>query len=504
MGRIVIQYERHKATFWQKYWGLILFPLFPIWALTADDGEAGWLDIDGRSFRLKYRKKSHPQVIDIPDGVHSIVYRKKSKLALAFNAWTRQDSPVLDSILDRMGAFDDYKLTGIQMDFGPNTVLTLSARGGYYMRECQIVDVKGVPQREVAPAGAPPSGDDSGSGCGKWLIALLIVALLLGGLATLMYLTLMEKTVKPAPDIDRHEMFTTTTTESATTTTAPEGDIMYVVADGGLRMRSEPNTDGKVILTVPTKSQIVVLRTEGDWSYVRYNGKEGWCASAWIFPSIEEATTTTTTKATTTTAPTGTDSVRIVTEGINEANRHIESYRGKTVSNAHTKETLTEDEVMDLFRNAYNLYMDYAWGNITGGFDSTGGTVYENVPILGSMDGVWRPGTHPEFPDFDTLVRSYYAYFADDLAADYLRDKIALINAKMYYTTYPGTGDEGVKSTVDYAVETVADGYNVKVTANYYRDYDNPDRITETKYFEFPLRREDGAWVFTKMQWIPN
>ena len=362
----------------------------------------------------------------------------------------------------------------------------------------------------LTSGGGGSTGGGGGTGCSKWVILVVVALLLLGGVGILMDGQKAEEL--PARDESGEPTYSDTVNggddanreEPTTTTTQPqEGDTMYVVADGGLRMREQPATDSKVILTVPTKSQVLVLSTEGDWSYVRYNGKEGWCASAWIYRSIADATSATST-TTTTTAPTGTDSVRIVTEGINEANRHIESYRGKTVSNAHTKESLTEDEVMTLFRNAYNLYMDYAWGNITGGFTPIGGPVYENVPILGSMDGVWRPGSHPEFPDFDTLVRSYYAYFADDLAARYLRDKIALINAKMYYTTYPGMGDEGVRSEVSYAVETVADGYTVKVTAHYYRDYDNPDQITETKYLDFPLRKEDGAWVFTKMQWIPT
>lgn len=353
---------------------------------------------------------------------------------------------------------------------------------------------------ETVLSAAGGSNNSSGSGCGKWPVIIVVALMVLGGLG-LLFGNQQDEMSGPAME----EPATTTTTAATTTTTqAPEGDIMYVVAEGGLRMRTEPNTDGAVILTVPTKSEVVVLRTEGDWSYIRYNGKEGWCASAWIFRSVEEATTTTTTKATTTTTAAGGDTISRVSEGIQEANRHIESYRGRTVSNAITQESLNEDEVMDLFRVAYDRYMAYVWGNITGGFESVPGPTYENAPIYGSMDGIWRQGIHPDYPDFDTLVRSYYAVFADDLAASYLRDKIALIDAKMYYTTYPGIGDEGVKSTVDYAVETVADGYNVKVTANYYRDYDNPDLITDTKYLEFPLRREDGAWVFTKMQWIPN
>ena len=105
------------------------------------------------------------------------------------------------------------------------------------------------------------------------------------------------------PDLDYYtseSLFTTTAPPTTTTvpTTQPTqvGKVMYVVAGGGLRMREQPNTDAAIILTVPTKSQIIVLYEEGDWSYVRYKNQEGWCASAWIFRSIEEATTTAATK----------------------------------------------------------------------------------------------------------------------------------------------------------------------------------------------------------------
>lgn len=349
-------------------------------------------------------------------------------------------------------------------------------------------------------SGGGGSSSSDGGGCSKWIVWVIVALMLLGGAGTL--LTRTHGAKEAGPIYDEPAVSTTSTTDT-TATAAPQGDTMYVVAKDGLRMRTEPSTESGIILTIPNESAVLVIRTEGSWSYVQYNGQEGWCSSEWIFHSIEEGTTTTT-QSTTTTTSSNEDALHIVSEGINEANRHIESYRGKTVSNAHTQASFTEDEVMTLFNKAYDLYMSYAWGNITTSFNPIGGTVYENVPILGSMDGVWRPGVHPDFPDFDTLVRTYYAYFADDLAAYYLRDKIALVNAKMYYTDYPGTGDEGVKSEVSYAVETVTDGYNVKVTANYYRDYDNPDQITDTKYLEFPLRREDGAWVFTKMQWIPS
>lgn len=280
---------------------------------------------------------------------------------------------------------------------------------------------------------------------------------------------------------------------------------MYVVADGGLRMREQPGTDGKVILTVPTESEILVLRTEGDWSYVRYNGKEGWCASAWIFRSIAEATTTASTTTTTTTvAPQ--DDTAIVERGIRDANARMESFRGQAVPGSITKDALTEDEVLDLFHRAYAQYTRHLFGGIADGFQPVpGARVYmtaADAHLYGSMSGQWQARTHPDYPTYDALCHSFFSCLSDNLSYSYLQDRLALIDGKMYFTDYPGWGDEGVKHDFTYAVAEAGAGYVVEVTANYYRNNDDPDQITETKTYQFPCNREDGAWVFTSMKWI--
>ena len=122
MGKIIIHYEKPYESFFGKYWGLILFPLLPFWLLARDDGMAGYLDIDGSTFKLKYKKKMHPQEIEISEGVHQIIYRKKSKFAIAFNLWTRSPGGTLDNVLDSMGAYDDYKLDG----FDPQSLKNVS------------------------------------------------------------------------------------------------------------------------------------------------------------------------------------------------------------------------------------------------------------------------------------------------------------------------------------------------------------------------------------------
>lgn len=74
----------------------------------------------------------------------------------------------------------------------------------------------------------------------------------------------------------------------------PEGSISTEPSDGSsvtatvttkggeLRLRTEPNLDCDVIDGIPNGAAVTVLRQEGDWSYVEYNGTRGWCASQYL------------------------------------------------------------------------------------------------------------------------------------------------------------------------------------------------------------------------------
>ena len=86
MAKIIVKFARDEFSTFGKYWGIFLFPFFVFWLLFRDDGDAGYLDMDGKKIaRLKYKKKKHPLVISIPAGEHIITYRKKSKLSMGLN-----------------------------------------------------------------------------------------------------------------------------------------------------------------------------------------------------------------------------------------------------------------------------------------------------------------------------------------------------------------------------------------------------------------------------------
>lgn len=511
MGKIVIEYEKHNETVWQRWWGLFLFPLILFWLLCRDDGMAGWLEVGGHTYKLKYRKKEHPQVIEVPEGECEIVYRKKSKAALLFHAWTRQGNEGFASVMDRMGAFDEYKLENCVVDFGPETVLTLSTRGGRLLRQCQVVSLTGVPQREPAPTATAPHGRKGGVGK---TISIIVAALLVVGLVVLLIGNTLTSgrgdvgypTGDETPVGGTAQGSTTiTTTAAATTTTTqavPRGEDMYVVAKGGLRLREGPNTDSAVLLTIPDRSRVTVLEMPNDWAYVYFDNQYGWCSSDYLFKTLEEATTTTTT---TTVAN---DDTFIIQQGVLEANFHIMYYEGKTVNGAVTTDTLTEDEVMALFQKAYTAYERALWGNVTSNFIPLEGKPVYRAPggtfLYDSMSDEWRAGTDPQFADFEELCQYYFSCLSDNIASSCLVNRVALIDHCMYYTNYFGIGDEGVKHTISYEVITTDTGYAVVATAQYFRDYDNPDMVTETLTFTFPCEKEDGAWVFTHMEDIPT
>lgn len=63
-----------------------------------------------------------------------------------------------------------------------------------------------------------------------------------------------------------------------------ETSVTAVVTTSGdaLRLRTEPSLDCDVIDGIPNGTEVIVLRQEGQWSYVEYNGTRGWCASEYL------------------------------------------------------------------------------------------------------------------------------------------------------------------------------------------------------------------------------
>lgn len=286
-----------------------------------------------------------------------------------------------------------------------------------------------------------------------------------------------------------------TTAPTTTTTTAPTADeplttgssftakTMYVVAGGGLRMREQPNTDAKIILTIPTKSKVLVLKEEGDWSYVRYNKKEGWCASAWIFRSIEEATTTAKPK----------DDATIIKEGKKAYNDFVRSYRGKSIKGALSKAEPSKEEILALFEKAEKAYDS---GPLSSSFEFSGdGPVYSD----GYTD--WMPGTAAGYDGIEDLCETYFSCLSDSIAYDCLKDQLAYIDGQLYSNGL-GIGADWVRVEINHKVEKDGDRYLVTTTIIYHNQeaYGGEDEIeTHVSICE----KEDGNWIFTKIVAIP-
>lgn len=70
---------------------------------------------------------------------------------------------------------------------------------------------------------------------------------------------------------------------------------MYISADGGLRMRDKPSTDGSKIVTIPDKSEVLLTEETGDtitisgkngrWSKIKYEKYEGWVFGGFLVES---------------------------------------------------------------------------------------------------------------------------------------------------------------------------------------------------------------------------
>ncbi len=135
MAKIVVKFARDEFSTFGKYWGIFLFPFILLWLLFRDDGDAGYLDMDGKKIaRLKYKKRNHPLEISIPAGEHIITYRKKSNFSLGVKNVLRNVSNdgsfvgSMNTALQDFASKDDQ--ASYKINFAPGDKLVLYVTGG--------------------------------------------------------------------------------------------------------------------------------------------------------------------------------------------------------------------------------------------------------------------------------------------------------------------------------------------------------------------------------------
>lgn len=110
--------------------------------------------------------------------------------------------------------------------------------------------------------GSSSSSDAGGCGCLKWVIIIAVVLGILGGVATLFTRGVAEKGKEPA--LSQSEQQT----------------VMYTTAE--INLRQSPSLSGAKIMVLPEDAAVTVEKTEGEWSYVAYQGTHGWCKSEFL------------------------------------------------------------------------------------------------------------------------------------------------------------------------------------------------------------------------------
>ena len=70
---------------------------------------------------------------------------------------------------------------------------------------------------------------------------------------------------------------------------APLGQKYVGTKSDSLAMRQSPNTGAGIVQWLPRGALVTLLSQENGWSHVRYNGKEGYCASQYLSDSAPGA-----------------------------------------------------------------------------------------------------------------------------------------------------------------------------------------------------------------------
>lgn len=81
---------------------------------------------------------------------------------------------------------------------------------------------------------------------------------------------------------------TQATTQTQTNSQSTSNNSYVVIADGGLRIRDNPDKDsGKQIGLIPNGTEIIPTEFRNGWAYITYRGVSGWCSGDFIYESID-------------------------------------------------------------------------------------------------------------------------------------------------------------------------------------------------------------------------
>lgn len=64
--------------------------------------------------------------------------------------------------------------------------------------------------------------------------------------------------------------------------TTVQGIIVTDQEDGQVNLRETPSLDGAIIMTIPSGATLTVIRYEGDWAFVEYEGVQGYVAARYV------------------------------------------------------------------------------------------------------------------------------------------------------------------------------------------------------------------------------
>ncbi len=266
--------------------------------------------------------------------------------------------------------------------------------------------------------------------------------------------------------------------------------LYYVHADGGLNMRAEPTTASSRIENIPDGSQIYSLARYDDWVFTFYGGTYGWVSGDYISTSASKPTQP---QQGNQGSPgsSGGYTMADIEAAMAEAREYYRSRKGKTPSGGLRGDSLTDEQVEDLYWKATNLVV---------GMQYFPASQFENIHgMLEISDGYgfFYQVSDPNIKSMEDWADLFYSTLTDDLACEILcGDPMFMLDGKMYISG-AAMGDEGLLTQYTTRVEAEPGGYKlimdvVNIREDYYTG------ATERMEWSFTAHcfKEDGVWVF--------